>query len=197
MFKPSHPRPIPLRSRTIKGRLIQTVAANRAAEVAALTNRINTAVTPLLADGVHSYRKGRSIHTAIQHIGMLPGHCMTFDIQRYFPSVSQARLERQLNKLDPSIWIDLAPLLGDQGLPTGTSFSPMLSNLYLNDLDHRFEWIRYCDNIMIVGANPQKLFKKAQRHLSDIGLTCHQIDIEPRSFCKQPLPLRSTEELVI
>ena len=152
-----------------------------------IQRRVDELVVPLLAEGVHGYRKRHSIHTAVSHVERLEGERLSFDIESYFASIDKERLKRLMDRLDPTIWWDIGPFLGANGIRTGPHFSPMLSNLYLNELDHRFGWVRYCDNIMIVAPDAEKVFTKAQRHLGDIGLTCHQVVINPTSFLRQPL----------
>jgi len=187
MHKPSHPRPYRLRPRHVKRREIHAVPRALEQRARSIQRRVDELVAPSLAEGVHGYRKGHSIHTAISHIERLEGERLSFDIESYFASIDKERLKRLVNRLDPTIWRDVDPFLGADGLRTGPHFSPMLSNLYLSDLDHRFRWVRYCDNIMIVAPDVAKVFTKAQRHLGDIGLTCHQVEVNPTSFLRQPL----------
>lgn len=187
MHKPSHPYSYRIRRRHVKHREIFIVPPRFQAREKEITEDVNRVVSPILADGVHGYRKRHSIHTAVQHVERLRGRRLAFDIKEFFPSIDQAHLEKLVNRLDPSLWQDIRPFLGHRGIRTGVRFSPMLSNLYLNNLDHRFRWVRYCDNIMIVGPDPERVFRRAQRHLKDIGLTCHKIEIDPTSFLRQPL----------
>lgn len=168
-------------------REIHVVPSHLLERAGAIKDRVNELVEPLLADGVHGYRKGHSTHTAVAHIERLPGDRLAFDIVKCFNSIDKKRMKAQLDRLDPTLWRDIDPFLGAKGLRTGPCFVPMLANLYLSDLDHRFGWVRYADNIMIVGDDPERTFLKAQRHLADIGLTCHDIEANPRSFLQQPL----------
>lgn len=188
MHKPTAQRPVPLQTHFVKNRQIHVAPRHFRLKAKQLSLRIDALLSCILADGVHSYRKGRSVATAVSHISRLPGRRLSFDLEQFFPSIDQHRLKRQLDKLDPTIWVDLEPFLGTEGLPVGLSFSPGLSNLYLSELDRRFGWVRYCDNIVIVSPNPTRLFLKVKRHLADIGLRCHKIEVDPVEFCKQVLP---------
>lgn len=189
MFSPTSPRQVTLRPHLVGTRRVYRTPSHLATEVAELAQQVTQTVSPHLAPGLHSYRKSHSVHTAVAQINELRGNRLSFDIQNYFPSIEQFRLKRQLDKLDPFIWAAIKPYLGEAGIPTGLAFAPMLSNLYLTEIDFRFGWVRYCDNIMIVGEHPERTFLKAQRHLSDIGLSCHKIERGPYYFCKQALDL--------
>ena len=187
MHKPSHPRPYRLRPRHVKHREIHVVPRALEQRARLIQQHVDKLVLPHLADGVHGYRKRHSIYTAIRHVEELEGERIAFDIKSYFASIDKKRLRGLVNRLDPTIWWEIDPFLGANGLRTGPCFSPMLSNLYLNDLDHRFGWVRYCDNIMIVSPDAEKVFTKAQRHLGDIGLTCHKVEMNPLLFLRRPL----------
>ena len=187
MHKPSHPRPYRLRPRHVKRREIHAVPHALEKRAKSIQRQVDELVVPHLAEGVHGYRKRHSIHTAVGHVERLEGERLSFDIESYFASIDKERLRGMVNRLHPTIWWDIDPFLGADGLRTGPHFSPMLSNLYLSDLDHRFGWVRYCDNIMIVAPDVERVFTKAQRHLGDIGLTCHQVEVNPSLFLRQPL----------
>jgi len=185
VHEPSHAPRYPLVRRTIKHREIHVVPRNLEKRARAITRRVNELVLPLLADGVHGYRPQHSIHTAIDHIGRLSGARIALDLKSFFASIDKQRLKRQVDRLDPTLWREVDPFLGRQGLRTGPNFSPMLSNLYLHELDHRFGWVRYCDNIMIVADEPERVFARARRHLADLGLECHEVTFDPEIFLGQ------------
>ena len=187
VHRPTHPRSYRLRHRIVQLREIHVVPPSLEKRARAIQHRVNDVVEPLLAPGVHGYRKGHSVSTAISHIHRLAGSRVAFDIENYFASIDKTRLKRMVDKVDASLWWEIDPFLGAKGLRTGPSFSPMLSNLYLNELDHRFGWVRYCDNIMIVAPDADLIFRRARRHLADIGLVCHEIEVDPTVFLRQPL----------
>lgn len=137
---------------------------------------------------VHGWLRGRSVHTAVTDISGRVGERLSFDIVDFFGSINTHRLARKVNRLDPLLWQEIVRFLPEKGIPTGFRFSPLLGNLYLLDIDCRFPIVRYADNIMIVGDDPMRIFQKVQRHLADIDLACHKIEVDPDFFCKQPLP---------
>jgi hypothetical protein len=150
-------------------------------ECAAITNH-------LLSPAVHGWRTGRGVHSAARAIHLHRGARYSFDIQHFFQSVDLDRLGKIVRRYDPRLWNRIVPLLFGPGLPTGFHFSPRLANLYLNDIDHRFTgFVRYCDNYMIIGRDPWRVFAKLQRHLADIGLNVHSECDSPMVFCGQPL----------
>ena len=191
MHRPTDPQSYRLRRLVVQHREIHAVPPLLEKRARAIQRRVNDAVEPLLAAGVHGYRKGHSVITAIRHIHRLPGARIAFDIENFFGSIDKARLKRMVDKVDASLWWEIDPFLGAKGLRTGPSFSPMLSNLYLSELDHRFGWVRYCDNIMIVAPDADRVFRRARRHLTDIGLMCHEIEVDPTNFLGQ-----SVEEVI-
>ncbi|MCY8850663.1 reverse transcriptase domain-containing protein [Bacillus inaquosorum] len=67
----------------------------------------------------------------------------------------------------------------DKGIPQGGSLAYFLSNLYLNELDHKmkeftkFNYIRYVDDIRILGKTKQEVERSLlhlQAHLWELGL---------------------------
>jgi hypothetical protein len=152
-----------------------------------IARQIAAAVQPELSDGVHGWRTGHSVQTACRHIRSLTGERLSFDIEKYFESIDQRRMRQKLDRLDPTLWPSIQRWLPDRGLPSGFAFSPALGNLYLADIDRRFPIVRYCDNIMVVDQDPNRVFEKLERHLADIGLACHEKVCDPVAFCRQRL----------
>lgn len=189
MFVPTSPPRRPMRHTVRKHRPMMLPPYCDRDRVSQLAVRIATLIEPALADTVHGWRKRHSVITAVDQIASLPGARFGFDIERFFPSIDQAVLKRKLDRLDPSVWGEIEPWLPDSGLCEGAAFNPTLGNLYLADLDHRFPTaVRYADNILIVHASPDRVFRQMSKQLGDIGLRCHQIEPNPNRFCKTPLP---------
>ena len=130
----------------------------------------------------HAYRPGRSQQDAVTSIvrGVLSGldHALDADLSGYFDTIDHRRLLRLVRKRvsdgtilklikqmlrAPVVEVDengkrrIVPSTG-QGVPQGGVISPLLSNLYLNALDHAVnsvrginaKMVRYADDIVIL-----------------------------------------------
>lgn len=179
-----------------KGRDIQRPYDRYVPRVRELASHLSSLVDDLLPANVHGWRRHHSVTTAVEDIRSRTGSLLSFDIYDFFGSVDQERLARKLNRLDAELWPELLPFLPNKGLPTGFAFSPHLGNLYLVDVDRRFPLVRYADNIMIIEEDPHRVFLKMRRHLADIGLTCHEVDFAPTTFCKQSLIQEDSKEVI-
>jgi len=114
----------------------------------------------------HSYgfRPGRSCHDALRRVhGQLADgytHVVDIDIEGYFDTINQEQLMQLLEEdvsdflkagvLEDGIW-----QRSDDGTPQGGVISPLLSNIYLNELDHLMEangytMTRYADDMVIL-----------------------------------------------
>ena len=187
MFEPTFVKKRPVSHIKVKQRSLAVPVQCDKAAVSRVANMVRVAVEPVLSSGVHGWRRGRSVTTAVRHISSMPGDRLSFDIRAYFGSIDQTRLRRKLDRLDATLWPTIARWLPDQGLPTGFAFSPTLANLYLADIDARFPIVRYADNIMVVSEAPEKVFGRLERQLGDVGLECHQVEVAPVRFCKARL----------
>ena len=151
--------------------------------------RIAHLIEPELGPNVHGWRRRHSVRTAIEHIASLEGRRFGFDIQRFFVNIDQRTLKRKLDRLEPTVWGDIERWLPEHHLQEGAAFNPALANLYLAEVDRRFPMaVRYCDNIMIVDPDPERVFVRLRKQLSDLGLACHDEQADPIRFCKNPLP---------
>lgn len=74
-----------------------------------------------------------------------------------------------------------------RGLPQGAAISPLLANLYLDELDEEltregFRLVRYADNFLVLArdvADGRKAREAAQEALADLGLT---LNLEETAF---------------
>jgi hypothetical protein len=178
------------------GRVIQRPYPNYLADVAKIFERLHVLCDHRTSSNVHGWRRGHSVATAVADISSRHGSRLSFDIVNFFGSIDQNRLRSKINRLDPTMWDPISRYLPQAGIPTGFSFSPLLGNLYLEEVDQRFPAVRYADNIMIVTDEPERCYIKMRRHLQDIGLNCHKVENDPKAFCKSPLPGMRREEVV-
>ena len=113
-------------------------------------------------EAAYGYVKGRSTrHNARRHLGAK--RILSADIQDFFPSITQARVELALNGagFNSSITNALARFLSIEGsLPLGLNASPLIANLVATPLDIEMsalakQWgltyTRYADDITLSG----------------------------------------------
>src|SRR5436305_2891215 len=98
--------------------------------------------------GSFGYRPKKSAHAAIQRVSqaILEGKTcvIDFDLRSYFDTVRHhIVLEKVARRVDDDAVLWLLKLLleasGKQGVPQGGIISPLLSNLYLNEVDKMLE----------------------------------------------------------
>jgi RNA-directed DNA polymerase len=98
--------------------------------------------------GSFGYRPKKSAHTAIQRVSkaILEGktYVIDFDLRSYFDTVRHhIVLEKVARRVDDYAVLWLLKLLldvsGKQGVPQGGVISPLLSNLYLNEVNQMLE----------------------------------------------------------
>lgn len=146
------------------------------------------------ADNSYGYRPGKSQHDAVVRVAKAGMKRLTtvidVDLSAYFDNIRHhillQKVSRRIN--DPQIMKLLKMILkanGKRGVPQGGVISPLLSNIYLNAIDHMFtkavretEWkgyqqIEYCryadDMVILVNGHPALawLVKKAERRLRE------------------------------
>jgi RNA-directed DNA polymerase len=131
--------------------------------------------------GSLGYRPKKSTHAAIQRVSkaILEGktYVIDFDLRSYFDTVRHhIALEKVARRIDDDAVLWLLKLLldasGKQGVPQGGVISPLLSNLYLNEVDQMLErakvatrherwtaveYARFADDLVIlVDAHPRQ-----------------------------------------
>lgn len=192
----------PLAVPTVRDRIAQRAVAE------ALAPAIDT----LLDDSSYAYRKGFSRAGAARAVERAYAEGYRFvldaDIEAFFDSVPWNRLFEKLAALfplDPSLlgllagWVK-APVVFDgrtidrtrirRGLPQGAAISPLLANLYLDELDEEltregFRLVRYADDFVVLArdvAEARKAREVAQEALTGLGLALNEEDTALRSM---------------
>ena len=173
-----HPMPLlrfPVPKRSGKGQRFLSVPAvrDRIAQTAVFlaTREIFEAEFENLS---HGYRKGRGVRTALYDIKEWRDkgyrYAVDADIDSYFDSVPHALLLEKLHRLFPhepqllrlfEKWIGAEIYDGqriwtlDKGIPQGSVISPVLANLFLDELDETLtefglKLVRYADDFLVL-----------------------------------------------
>ena len=147
------------------------------------------------------FRPDKSAHDAVDEIVKYLNfgceHVIDADISACFDNIDKHKLMEQVARrisdgamlhiirqfLDAGIMEDNEIHTQDKGTPQGSPLSPLLANIYLDQLDKKWKqsglWkgenahlIRYADDILIlVGGNPEFPYTKFQNIIEDLGLT--------------------------
>jgi len=131
------------------------------------------------------------------------------DLKSYFDTIPKERLmemvasqvsDRRILKLikmylDQEIMEDLRRWTPESDVPQGAVLSPLLSNVYLNPLDHHiddsgFEMVRYADDFVILcrtAEEAEQALEAVRQWVSSAGLTLHPdkthiVDARVKSF---------------
>jgi len=123
-----------------------------------------------LCDNNFSFRKDKGIlnvvKKGIDYINQGYEYILEVDIKKYFENIDHKILLNKLNFiLNDSVLVSLIMKYQNcliqtdkkiykkrKGIITGSSLSPVLSNIYLNELDFEYiqsPYLRYCDNVFI------------------------------------------------
>lgn len=149
----------------------------------------------------HSYgfRPNRGCKDALRRVNALLKsghvHVVDADLKSYFDTIPKDRLlalvagkvaDRRIlglvqAYLEQSVLEDGALWTPEQGTPQGAVISPLLSNIYLDPLDHLmadrgFEMVRYADDFVILCRSPQHTaaaLAAVQDWTAHAGLTLH------------------------
>ena len=146
---------------------------------------LSQTLTPIFDPGFvgesYGFRPGRSAHEAAEaarrHLDLGAEWVVDLDLDRFFDRVQHdalmARVARRVDDrrvlklirgyLNAGVMADGVRRPSEEGTPQGSPLSPLLSNVYLDDLDrelgrrgHRF--VRYADDVMIYvqsGVRPE------------------------------------------
>lgn len=201
--KPGSDQTRPLGIPTVRDRVVQTALVN--------------VIEPIFDNEFHErsfgFRRGRSCHGALRVVEELleSGHVFVVDadLKSYFDTIPKDRLLALVSEkisdrrvlelvelfLNQSILEELRQWTPESGVPQGAVLSPLLSNLYLNDLDHRmaalgYEMVRYADDFVILCRNQEQAeaaLEEVKRWVESAGLTLHPekthiVDSREKSF---------------
>jgi RNA-directed DNA polymerase len=153
----------PLGIPTVRDRVVQT----------ALVHVIEPILDATFHERSFGFRHGRGCHDALRCVEELLDAGYVFvvdaDLKSYFDTIPKDRLleivqqkisdRRMLGLiqqfLDQGIMEEMRTWTPEAGVPQGAVLSPVLSNAYLNPLDHRmselgFQMVRYADDFVIL-----------------------------------------------
>jgi RNA-directed DNA polymerase len=201
--KPGSSQERPLGIPTVRDRVVQTAILN--------------VIEPIFDNEFHErsfgFRHGRSCHDALQVVEQQLDDGKVFvvdaDLQSYFDTIPKDRLMQLVRAkisdsrllaliqsfLDQSILEELSEWTPESGVPQGAVLSPLLSNLYLSELDHRmadlgYEMVRYADDFVILCRSQEQAeaaLEEVKRFVASAGLTLHPektriVDSREKSF---------------
>ena len=187
--KPGSSEKRPLGIPTVRDRVVQT----------ALVHVIEPIFDATFHERSFGFRRGRGCHDALHCVEELLEagyvYVVDADLKSYFDTIPKDRLmelvEAEISDssvlkliqsfLDQSIMEELQTWTPETGVPQGAVLSPVLSNVYLNPLDHSmaekgFEMIRYADDFVILCRSQfeaEVALEEIRDWVSDNGLTLH------------------------
>lgn len=130
-------------------------------------------------DCSYAYRKGRSVRQAVYKIKEYYNEgyrwIVDADIDAFFDTVDHKLLFEKIEKyikneeilhlialwIRAEIWDGKSLKVMDKGIPQGSSISPVLANLFLDELDEvmlkkGYKYVRYSDDFIVLCKNAQK-----------------------------------------
>jgi RNA-directed DNA polymerase len=201
--KPGSQERRPLGIPTVRDRVVQT----------ALRQVLEPIYERDFAEHSYGFRPGKGCKDGLRRVDELLKsgytHVVDADLRSYFDTIPHDRLRdliarkvsdgRVLNLIEAflhqGVLDGLAEWTPERGTPQGAAISPLLSNIYLDPLDHLmagsgFEMVRYADDLVILcrGAEDAAGALATVRHrTASAGLTLHPtktrvIDARAESF---------------
>jgi RNA-directed DNA polymerase len=187
--KPGTQEKRPLGIPTIRDRVVQT----------ALRMVLEPIFEHEFAEQSYGFRPGRGCKDALRRVDQLLKGGYTYivdaDLKSYFDTIPHKRLMTLVGQkvsdgrilailemfLKQNILEDLQEWTPEMGSPQGAVISPLLSNIYLNPLDHLmaqkgFEMVRYADDIVILCRSPEEAnqaLAAVQEWTATAGLVLH------------------------
>lgn len=187
--KPGTNETRPLGIPTVRDRVVQN----------ALRHVLEPILERQFAEHSYGFRPKRGCKDALRRVNQLlkGGHRYTVDVdlKSYFDTIPHDRLLSELRKyiadnaviglvekfLKAEVLEGLESWTPESGAPQGAIISPLLSNLYLNDLDHLmaglgYEMTRYADDLVIqcrTREEAEKALEVLRGWTAERGLTLH------------------------
>lgn len=201
--KPGSSETRPLGIPTVRDRVVQ----------AAIVNVIEPIFERDFAEHSYGFRPGRGCKDALRRVDKLLKagyvHLVDADLKGYFDSISHDRLMERLREkiadgpvlrliesfLQASILDEAKRWTPEAGVPQGAVLSPLLSNVYLDPLDHLaansgFQMVRYADDFVILcrtAEEAQAALALVETWVAEQGLTLHPtktkiVDVRTEGF---------------
>jgi len=187
--KPGTNETRPLGIPTVRDRVVQT----------AIVNVIQPIFERDFAEQSYGFRPGRGCKEALRRVEQLVQqgyvHVVDADLKGYFDTIPHDRLMERLKTkiadgsvlslieafIKANILDDLEQWAPEAGAPQGAVLSPLLSNIYLDPLDHLmaergFEMIRYADDFVILcrtAEDAERALEIVRQWTTENGLTLH------------------------
>jgi RNA-directed DNA polymerase len=187
--KPGSQERRPLGIPTVRDRVVQT----------ALRQVLEPIFERDFATHSYGFRPGKGCKDALRRVDELLKdgytHVVDADLKSYFDTIPHDRLMaliakkvsdgKVLNLIDAflhqGVLDDLKEWTPEQGTPQGAVISPLLSNIYLDPLDHQmaasdFAMVRYADDFVILCRSTEdaaRALEVVQQWTASAGLTLH------------------------
>lgn len=187
--KPGSTEMRPLGIPTVRDRVAQT----------ALRNVLEPIFERDFAEHSYGFRPGRGCKDALRRVQEMLDedyrYVVDADLKGYFDSIPHQALMKQVGRriadnsvmsmvnayLEQDILDTAGSWTPEQGTPQGAVISPLLSNIYLDDLDHMMaageaEMVRYADDFVILcrtEQQAQQALEQVKAWTASAGLTLH------------------------
>jgi RNA-directed DNA polymerase len=187
--KPGSHETRPLGIPTVRDRVVQ----------AAVVNVIEPIFEREFAEHSYGFRPGRGCKDALRRVDELLKkgyhYVVDADLKSYFDTIPHDKLMIRLKEriadgsvlaliesfLKAGIMEGLALWTPEEGAPQGAVLSPLVSNIYLNPLDHLmaqagFEMVRYADDFVILcrtAEEAERALNLIRQWVADNGLMLH------------------------
>jgi RNA-directed DNA polymerase len=187
--KPGSRETRPLGIPTVRDRTVQ----------AAVRHVIEPVFEREFAEHSYGFRPGKGAKDALRRVDSLLkqgySHVVDADLKSYFDTIPHDKLMQKLRTrisdgrvlkliesfLKAGIFDGLTEWTPTAGAPQGAVLSPLLSNIYLDELDHfmaqrGYEMVRYADDFVILcrtREEAQAALATVQQWVSEAGLTLH------------------------